>query len=454
MRRRGSARRRRARRGPGGGARGRARASLQGGTLARRAERQHAQQRHLEAGARAGRQAQVAAAGDRHLVPQLHQFGRQLRGQPGHVHRPGVGLHAGHHLQQLDAVHGGGQVFQHVAEIGRERGQFVNAGHQRGAVAGGQRGQQRAHLRTVHGAQHRVHRGGVELASGVGNGLVEQRQPVAQAAVGGAGQQSDGGRLGGNGLGLQDAADLAADLGFVQAPQVELQAARQHGDRQLLRVGGGQQELHVFRRLFQGLEQRVERRLGQHVHFVDQVDLGLAARRQVLGVVDQVAHVVHAGVAGGVDFQQVHVASGVNVAAGRALAAGFGAGAALAVERLGEDAGDGGLAHAAGAGEQEGVVDLAGLQRIAQRTHHVLLPHQFGEAPRAPFSGKDQIGHAGTRDGAGLTGPLCQPPRPRASANRRACSHPLQPVSFPACFRRLSLRRDVRAVEGARLESV
>src|SRR3546814_8607434 len=67
--------------------------------------------------------------------------------------------------------------------------------------------------------------------------------------------------------------DLAADLLLVQALEVELQAARQHRDQQLLRIGGGEQESDVLRRLLECLEQRVERLLRQHVHFVDQVDL-------------------------------------------------------------------------------------------------------------------------------------------------------------------------------------
>jgi hypothetical protein len=77
-------------------------------------------------------------------------------------------------------------------------------------------GQHRAHLRSVHGAEHGVDGGGVEIAAGIGDGLVEQGQAVAQAAVGGAGQQRDGTGLGRDGLGLEDAADLAAAVDAVQ----------------------------------------------------------------------------------------------------------------------------------------------------------------------------------------------------------------------------------------------
>src|SRR3546814_4326065 len=58
-------------------------------------------------------------------------------------------------------------------------------------------------------------------------------------------------------------------------------------DQQLLRVGGREQELDVLRRLLERLQQRIERRLGQHVDFVDQVDLVAAARGHVLRALDQ-----------------------------------------------------------------------------------------------------------------------------------------------------------------------
>ena len=153
------------------------------------------------------------------------------------------------------------------------------------------------------------------------------------------------------------------------------------------------------------------------MHFVDQVDLELAARGHVLRVLDHLAHIVDAGVGRRVDLQQVDVAAGIDVQAGRALAARLGAGALLAVERLGEDPGDGGLAHPTGASEQEGVVDPAGVQGVAQRAHHVFLPDQLGEPLRAPLAGKDEIGHRST----GSDRTVIVPCRPRR-AGRWTCT--------------------------------
>ena len=76
----------------------------------------------------------------------------------------------------------------------------------------------------------------------------------------------------------------------------------------LLDLGRGEQELHVLRRLLQRLQQAVEGLLRQHVHFVDDVDLGARRHRPVARVLDDLAHVVDAGVRGGVHLDHVDVA--------------------------------------------------------------------------------------------------------------------------------------------------
>ena len=188
-------------------------------------------------------------------------------------------------------------------------------------------------------------------------------------------------------------AEAVVDQRQRQAPQVELQAARQHRDRQLLRIGGREQELHVRRRLLERLQQRVEGVRRQHVHFVDQVDLVASARRRVLHVVEQLARVVDLGARGRVDFEQVDETAGVDVDTGRALAARRRRHAGLAVQRLGEDAGDGRLADAARAGEQERVVDAARIERVGERAADVVLTDELVERARAPFAGEDEVTH-------------------------------------------------------------
>ncbi len=360
------------------------------------AEGQHAQHRHLETGARTRRQIQIATAVERHLVPQLHHFRPQLRGIGGRVDAIADECHRRHQLLHLDAVQGLGQRLQHAAPVGRELGQRGDHLHQARAIAVGQRLQHRADLGAIDRAEHGAHHVLAQRAAGIGNGLVEQRQTVAQRAVGGLGQLHDRRWIRFDLLGGQDPGHLALDLVFVQPLEIELQAARQHGHRQLLRVGGGQQELHVLGRLFQRLQQRIERGLGEHVHFVDQIDLELAARGHVLGVLDYLAHIVHAGVGRGVDFQQVDIAAGVDIQAGRALAARIGTGAGLAIQRFGENARNRGLAHAAGAGEQKCVVHTPTVERVTERADHVFLAYEFGKTLRAPLAGENKIRHRAT----------------------------------------------------------
>src|SRR5208337_2483106 len=125
-------------------------------------------------------------------------------------------------------------------------------------------------------------------------------------------------------------------------------------------------ELDVLGRLFERLQHRVEGRLRQHVHLVDEVYLVATDGRSVARVVQDLAHVVDAGIRRRVELEQVDEPPRVDVDTGRAHAAGRGRHAALAVEALGEDAGDGGLAHAACSGQQIGMVQPAPLEGVGQ----------------------------------------------------------------------------------------
>src|SRR5262249_5973147 len=149
-----------------------------------------------------------------------------------------------------------------------------------------------------------------------------------------------------------DVAEAVHDARGADAAEVEALAARQdrHGD--LLHLGGGEDELDVRRRLLERLEQGVESLPAQHVDFIDDVDLETGPGGPVLDVAADLADLVDAAVAGAVDLQHVHVLAGGDAAADLAGVAGRGGRAVDAVEGLGEDAGGGGLADAAGAGEQ------------------------------------------------------------------------------------------------------
>src|ERR1035438_836498 len=89
------------------------------------------------------------------------------------------------------------------------------------------------------------------------------------------------------------------------ASQVEPLAPRQDCRQHLLGVCRREHELHMLRRLLQGLEQRIERRRREHVDFVDDVDLVSGAGRRVLARLPQLANLLDAVVACAVYFKHV-----------------------------------------------------------------------------------------------------------------------------------------------------
>ncbi len=198
-------------------------------------------------------------------------------------------------------------------------------------------------------------------------------------------------------LGFENRGKALGDQRGRQLLQVELQAARQHRHGNLLRVGRGENELDVLRRLLERLQHRVECRLREHVHFVDQVDLVAADRRRVARVVENLAHVVDAGVRRGVELEQVDEATGIDVDAGCARSARRrGDAVGDAVEALGENPRDRRLADAARAGEQVRMVEPAAGERVGQGRDNMLLSRELCECLRPPLAGENLVGHQRT----------------------------------------------------------
>ena len=106
--------------------------------------------------------------------------------------------------------------------------------------------------------------------------------------------------------------------------QVELQVLRAAADRvaHLLRVGGGEHEHDVRRRLLERLQQRRLGRLREHVDLVEDVHL-VPPRRAERRLLDQVADRVDAVVAGGVELVHVVAGAALDGQARLALAAGL-----------------------------------------------------------------------------------------------------------------------------------
>ena len=177
------------------------------------------------------------------------------------------------------------------------------------------------------------------------------------------------------------------------ALQIELQAARQHSGGYFFRVCRSQQKFDVLGRLFECLQQRIERILRQHVHLVNEVHLVAAACGRVLHVIEQVASIVDFGPGCCVDFNQIDEPAFIDLTTGTAFAAGFSGDSCLTVQCFGQNACDRRLADSASSCKQIGVMQSTGIECIHQCLEHVLLTHRLREVFGPPLTGKDKIAH-------------------------------------------------------------
>ena len=226
---------------------------------------------------------------------------------------------------------------------------------------------------------------GIEI--GMRNRLVEDRQAVAHRTFGSI--RDDMQRLC---LGLD--AFLATDLREMRfeqfdrnASQIETLGPAEHGHRQFFDLGRGEQELHMRRGFLQRLEQGVERIAREHVNFVDDVDLVSRRDRRITHRLDNLAHVVHARMAGGVHLDHVDMTALGNCTTRFAYTAGADRRATLpvgtdAIERLGDEARGRGFADSANTGHQEGMRQAVARDRIGQRADHCFLTDELGEGLR------------------------------------------------------------------------
>ena len=88
-------------------------------------------------------------------------------------------------------------------------------------------------------------------------------------------------------------------------PQVEALAARYDGGEDLIRFGGGENELYVLRRLLECFEQGIEGGRSKHVHLVNVVDFEFALCRGKLNVFTDISDVIDAIVGGSVNFDDI-----------------------------------------------------------------------------------------------------------------------------------------------------
>ena len=251
-------------------------------------------------------------------------------------------------------------------------------------------------------AEHGTHARLGDLARAHGDRLVEHGEAVAHRALGRAGDQGQRLVLGGGAFVDDDALEVGRQQGHIDTPQIEALAAREHGNRHLADLGRRENELDVRRGLLERLQKGIERALREHVDLVDDENLVAGHHRLVARALDDLAHVVDAGVGRGVHLDHVGVAALDDLAAvapgrvqiDRRARGAVGRGV---VERASQDAGGRRLADAADAREHVGLGDSLGGERVAQRRHHGVLADQVVERLRPVLAGQDDVACRGGR---------------------------------------------------------
>ena len=330
----------------------------------------------------------------------LRCLGEQLDGayQGTGGDTPGLGLHTvlrlRRHIKQpatpiLDQ-HQAAQVLQKLVDqlprVYTRVHRLVNQAQPARRVAQHQVLRQHLDGRIGRRSQHRLHLGQGNVCPAEGDHLVQQGDGVAQPALGIAGDEFNGGRLGLETFGLADVRQVGDHVAQWNPLEREALAAREDGSRDFVRLGGRQEKEGVGGRLFERLEQCVEGRRGQHVDFVNDVDLVLRLARRELHLFDQVAHIVHAGMRRRVNLNQVQRPPLGQAAADGALAAGPLVRRGGAVDGARQDAGDGRLAGPARPGKQVGMRHAACRQGVTEGLENMGLADDVLERVRPPAS--------------------------------------------------------------------
>ncbi len=129
------------------------------------------------------------------------------------------------------------------------------------------------------------------------------------------------------------------------------------------------------------------------MHLVDEVHLVATASRRVLRVFNQVSDIIHAGMRGRVQFNQVDETPDRDILTGAAFAARGRCDPGFAVETARQNARNGGFADAAGPGKQIRVMQPVVVQGMHQCFADMLLPHHFVEGGRTEFAVENFMSH-------------------------------------------------------------
>ena len=285
------------------------------------------------------------------------------------------------------------QVTDQPTEVLALIGEGVELGQRPSRVAGEDGLRKRKQLALRRQPEHRQHIRLCDVLAAKTDELVERRLGVAHAAFRAARDGEQRPLVDRHLFLAADILEMPGDEIHRDAPEIEALAAGHDCRQHLLRLGGGEHELHVRRRLLERLEQGIERRRGEHVHLVDDVDLEFRRGRRVHTGLAQLTHLLDAVVAGAVDLQHVDRAALGDLVALRIVIGKIDLRPVGAVEALGKNPRQGRLAGSPWPAEQIGVRDSLTTDGVGQRLADVILADDIAEALRTVFPGYDLVRH-------------------------------------------------------------
>ena len=221
--------------------------------------------------------------------------------------------------------------------------------------------------------------------------LVQKAQRITQRTVRQSGEQLRRVIFQCDSLRARDILQPSGDIHRLDAFECEALTAGKDRCRNLVQLRGSQNEDQMLRRLLQNFQKSIERRCGEHVDLVHDINAVLHARGRVDRLIAQRTNMIHAVVGRRVQLQNIQQTAVVDPKAGRALVARITVNRMLAVDRLGQDLRAGGLARAARSCKEIGVAEPPLRHLAAQRFGDVLLSDDIRECLRPPFAVKSLI---------------------------------------------------------------
>ena len=330
--------------------------------------------------------------------------GEQSRGR-GLLRRGSRGVKEIIREREYAARVGAGRDIEHVAEHHRKVG--GDGGHALAQITkSGERGErfarvaredmfrQSEQLEGIGGAEHFEHAGVIYFARAVADAHIRDGQRIAHTPPPRRRDEA-------HGVGLRLGSDVGKDLRKPlldeherQKMEIKPQTARHDGRGDLLHLGGREDEYGMSGRLLEGLEKRVVGALGQHVDFVDDVDLVASHGGREIDLVGELPHLIHRIVGRRVDLEDIETGRRSERFAHIALAARRPVPRCEAVDGAGEYLGDRSLARAARPREEIGVRDGTRLYLIAERPHDMFLPDDLVESRGAVSAVKRCVSHS------------------------------------------------------------